>query len=103
MQIIFFVFFFISLMDLFETSALTYEETVERPVYGYLLHNDEQRLEILEKCPNISAKDLSITITNSWKSFSEVYLLIFILSVFHMLTLTLFRKRKMNMPKEQKN
>ncbi|CAB4442965.1 hypothetical protein RhiirA5_395651 [Rhizophagus irregularis] len=58
-------------MDLSETSALTYEETVERPVYGYLLHNDEQRLEILEKCPNISAKELSITITNSWKSFSE--------------------------------
>ncbi|GBB96701.1 hypothetical protein RclHR1_02810019 [Rhizophagus clarus] len=58
-------------MGLFETSALTYEETVERPVYGYLLHNDEQRIEILEKQPNISAKELSITITNNWKSFSE--------------------------------
>lgn len=69
---------FVSLMDSFETPALTYEETVERPVYGYLLHNDEQRIEILEKQPNISAKELSITITNSWKSFSEVYLFIFI-------------------------
>lgn len=89
-------------MDLSETSALTYEETVERPVYGYLLHNDEQRLEILEKCPNISAKELSINITSSWKSFSEVRLFIFYF-MFHILTLTLFRKRKMNMPKEQKN
>lgn len=65
-------------MDLSETTSLTYEETVERPVYGYLLHNDEQRLEILGKCPNISAKELSVTITNSWKSFSEVSLFILI-------------------------
>ncbi len=59
-------------MELFENSAHNYEETVKRPVYGYLLHNDEQRLEILDKYPNISARELSISIANSWKSLSEV-------------------------------
>jgi hypothetical protein len=61
-------------MEMFKSSIHNYEETVERPVYGYLLHNDEQRLEILEKNPSMPAKELSITITNSWKNLSEVFI-----------------------------
>ncbi|CAI2164443.1 13388_t:CDS:2 [Funneliformis geosporum] len=58
-------------MELFETFKRNYEDSVESPVYGYLLHNDEQRLEILEKYPEISARELSITIANKWRSLSE--------------------------------
>jgi len=59
-------------MEIQKSSIHNYEETVERPVYGYLLHNDEQRLGILEKYPNMPARELSTTITNSWKNLSEV-------------------------------
>ncbi|CAG8516173.1 16449_t:CDS:2, partial [Funneliformis caledonium] len=45
--------------------------TVESPVYGYLLHNDEQRLEISEMNPDMSVRELSITLANNWRSLSE--------------------------------
>ncbi|CAG8684584.1 29761_t:CDS:2, partial [Racocetra persica] len=48
----------------------SYDETIEKPVYGYLLHNDEQRLMLLSQNPQMSAIEVAKNIANNWNALT---------------------------------